>query len=93
MIASIQLRSAFSHRGSERIYLQSKLNFLSIISKHLPHSPLGPFYIFAAFIFAYGTTVLHGTRNLLLAAVMVATMVTTPSPGTSRIASAASGCT
>jgi MFS family permease len=41
----------------------------------------GPFYIFAAFIFTYGTTALHATRNLLLAAVMVATMlsaVTTP---------------
>jgi hypothetical protein len=35
----------------------------------------GPFYIFAAFIFTYGTTVLHSTRNLLLAAVMVATML------------------
>src|SRR5260370_4576968 len=35
----------------------------------------GPFYIFAAFVFTYGTTVLHSTRNLLLAAVMVATML------------------
>jgi MFS family permease len=35
----------------------------------------GPFYIFAAFIFTYGTMVLHSTRNLLLAAVMVATML------------------
>ena len=35
----------------------------------------GPFYIFAAFIFTYGTTVLHSTRDLLLAAVMVATML------------------
>jgi MFS family permease len=35
----------------------------------------GPFYIFAAFIFTYGTTVLHSTRDLLLAGVMVATMV------------------
>ena len=35
----------------------------------------GPFYIFAAFIFTYGTTVLHSGRDLLLAAVMVATMV------------------
>lgn len=31
----------------------------------------GPFYIFAAFIFTYGTTVLHSTRNLLLAAVIL----------------------
>ena len=35
----------------------------------------GPFYIFAAFIFTYGTIVLHSTRDLLLAAVMVATML------------------
>jgi len=44
----------------------------------------GPFYIFAAFIFTYGTTMLHSSRNLLLAAVMVATMlsaVTTPLAG------------
>ena len=44
----------------------------------------GPFYIFAAFIFTYGTTVLHSSRDLLLAAVMVATMlsaVTTPLAG------------
>ncbi|HJU15201.1 MAG TPA: MFS transporter [Stellaceae bacterium] len=37
----------------------------------------GPFYIFAGFVFTYGTTVLHSSRNLLLAAVMVATMVST----------------
>ena len=44
----------------------------------------GPFYIFAAFIFTYGTTMLHSSRDLLLAAVMVATMlsaVTTPLAG------------
>jgi MFS family permease len=29
-------------------------------------SEQGPFYIFTAFIFAYGTTVLHAPRNLLL---------------------------
>jgi MFS family permease len=41
----------------------------------------GPFYIFAAFIFTYGTQALHQSRNLLLAAVMCATAlsaVTTP---------------
>ncbi|MBV9018028.1 MAG: MHS family MFS transporter [Alphaproteobacteria bacterium] len=41
----------------------------------------GPFYIYAAFIFTYGTTVLHSSRNLLLAAVMCATAlsaITTP---------------
>ena len=44
----------------------------------------GPFYILAAFIFTYGTTVLHSTRELLLAAVMCATAlsaVTTPLAG------------
>jgi len=44
----------------------------------------GPFYIFAAFIFTYGTTALHQSRNLLLAAVMAATAVsaiTTPLAG------------
>ena len=29
-------------------------------------SEQGPFYIFTAFIFAYGTTVLHASRDLLL---------------------------
>ena len=53
----------------------------------------GPFYIFAAFVFTYGTTVLHSSRNLLLAAVMCsAAMIAqldvgvssedTPPPGT-----------
>src|SRR5260221_8494954 len=35
-------------------------------------SEQAPFYIFTAFIFSYGTTVLHSTRNLLLTAVLVA---------------------
>ena len=33
----------------------------------------GPFYVFAAFIFTYGTNVLHSSRNLLLTALMIAT--------------------
>jgi len=33
----------------------------------------GPFYIFAAFIFTYGTTVLHSSRDLLLMALLVGT--------------------
>ena len=44
----------------------------------------GPFYVFAAFIFTYGTTVLHSPRNLLLTAVLIATAlsaVTTPLAG------------
>ena len=36
-------------------------------------SEQGPFYIFTAFIFAYGTTVLHASRDLLLAGVLAAT--------------------
>jgi MFS family permease len=44
----------------------------------------GPFYIYAAFIFTYGIRVLHQQRNFLLAAVMIATVVsavTTPLAG------------
>ena len=33
----------------------------------------GPFYVFAAFIFTYGTTVLHSSRDLLLTALLIAT--------------------
>src|SRR3954464_10601827 len=33
----------------------------------------GPFYVYAAFVFTYGTTVLHSSRELLLTALMVAT--------------------
>jgi hypothetical protein len=33
----------------------------------------GPFYIFAAFVFTYGTTMLHSSRDLQLAALMCAT--------------------
>jgi metabolite-proton symporter len=35
-------------------------------------SEQAPFYIFTAFIFAYGTTTLHASRDLLLAGVLVA---------------------
>jgi MFS family permease len=44
----------------------------------------GPFYVFAGFIFTYGTTVLHSSRNLLLTALLLATglsAVTTPLAG------------
>src|SRR5260221_4610256 len=34
-----------------------------------------PFYIFTAFIFTYGTTVLHSTRDLLLTAVLAASVL------------------
>jgi MFS family permease len=33
----------------------------------------GPFYVYAAFLFTYGTTVLHSSRNLLLSALLTAT--------------------
>ncbi|MBV9552098.1 MAG: MHS family MFS transporter [Alphaproteobacteria bacterium] len=33
----------------------------------------GPFYIFAAFVFTYGTTVLHSSRDLLLMGLLVGT--------------------
>ena len=38
-------------------------------------SEQGPFYIFTAFIFAYGTTTLHASRDLLLAGVLGAVCV------------------
>jgi MFS family permease len=34
-----------------------------------------PFYVFTAFVFAYGTTTLHLSRNLILTAVLVASCV------------------
>lgn len=37
----------------------------------------GPFYIFVAFIFTYGTNILHSSRDMLLLAVLVATAVST----------------
>jgi MFS family permease len=43
-----------------------------------------PFYIFTAFVFAYGTTTLHMSRNLILTAVLVASclsFVTIPLSG------------
>src|SRR5262249_31600515 len=44
----------------------------------------GPFYIYAAFIFTYGTTILHSSRDFLLTALMIATglsVVTIPLAG------------
>jgi MFS family permease len=38
-------------------------------------SEQGPFYIFTAFIFAYGTTTLHASRDLLLAGVLAAVCI------------------
>jgi MFS family permease len=38
-----------------------------------------PFYVFVAFIFTYGTTVLHSSRNMLLTAVLCAAALSTVS--------------
>src|SRR5712692_7066285 len=35
----------------------------------------GPFYIYTAFVFTYGTSVSHSSRNLLLTALLVATAI------------------
>src|ERR1700691_2970526 len=43
-----------------------------ILSALARTSEQGPFYIFTAFIFAYGTTVLHAPRNLLLTGLIAA---------------------
>jgi MFS family permease len=65
----------------EVIRRQPKLIVLTALARMAEQ---GPFYIFAAFIFTYGTTVLHSSRNMLLTAVLVATLlsaITTPLSG------------
>ncbi len=65
----------------EVIRRQPKLIALTALARMAEQ---GPFYIFAAFIFTYGTTVLHSSRDMLLTAVLVATAlsaVTTPLAG------------
>jgi MFS family permease len=65
----------------EVIKRQPKLIALTALARMAEQ---GPFYIFAAFIFTYGTTVLHSSRNMLLTAVLIATMlsaITTPLSG------------
>src|SRR5205085_10409112 len=55
-----------------------------ILTALAPMAEQGPFYIFAAFIFTYGTTVLHSSRDMLLTALMVATglsVITIPLAG------------
>ena len=46
-----------------------------ILSALLRMAEQAPFYIFTAFVFAYGTGTLHMSRNLVLAAVLVAACV------------------
>ncbi len=65
----------------EVIKRQPKLIALTALARMAEQ---GPFYIFAAFIFTYGTTVLHSSRDMLLTAVLVATLlsaITTPLSG------------
>jgi metabolite-proton symporter len=46
-----------------------------ILSALLRMAEQAPFYIFTAFVFAYGTTTLHMSRDLILSAVLVASCV------------------
>lgn len=46
-----------------------------ILSALLRMAEQAPFYIFTAFVFAYGTTTLHMPRNLILVAVLVSACV------------------
>ena len=46
-----------------------------ILTSLLRTGQQGPFYIFTAFVFSYGTTVSHSSRNLLLTALLVATAI------------------
>jgi MFS family permease len=65
----------------EVIKRQPKLIVLTALARMAEQ---GPFYIFAAFVFTYGTTVLHSSRDMLLTAVLVATLlsaITTPLSG------------
>ncbi len=48
-----------------------------ILSSLARMSEQAPFYIFTAFIFAYGTTTLHASRDLLLVAVLVGACIFT----------------
>jgi metabolite-proton symporter len=56
----------------EVIKKQPKEIILSALARM---SEQAPFYIFTAFIFAYGTTTLHASRDLLLTAVLVASCI------------------
>ncbi len=46
-----------------------------ILTALLRMAEQAPFYIFTAFVFTYGTTILHSSRDLLLVAVLVASVV------------------
>ncbi len=46
-----------------------------ILTALLRMAEQAPFYIFTAFVFTYGTTILHRSRDLLLVAVLVASVV------------------
>ncbi len=57
---------------AEVFRLQSKEVFLSAFARM---GEQAPFYIFTAFVFSYGTAVLHVSRNLLLIAVLCAAVL------------------
>jgi len=46
-----------------------------LLSAFVRMAEQAPFYVFTAFVFAYGTTTLHLSRNLILVAVLVASCV------------------
>ena len=54
----------------EVIKRQPKLIILTALARMAEQ---GPFYVYAAFLFTYGTTVLHSSRDLLLSALLTAT--------------------
>jgi MFS family permease len=54
----------------EVIKRQSKQIILTALARMAEQ---GPFYVYAAFLFTYGTTVLHSSRDLLLTALLPAT--------------------
>src|SRR6202030_2525885 len=71
-------RARAGHRGAQTAAQVRR------VDSPRPDGSTGPIFIFAAFIFTYGTTVLHSSRNLLLAAVMCVTAlsaITTPLAG------------
>ncbi|MBV8889884.1 MAG: MHS family MFS transporter, partial [Alphaproteobacteria bacterium] len=77
----IDLRQVASAPVIEVIRKQPKEILLTALCRMAEQ---GPFYIYTAFIFTYGTTVLHSSRNLLLSALLVATglsVVTIPLSG------------
>ena len=60
-----------AHAGASKcIKRQPKQIILTALARMAEQ---GPFYVYAAFLFTYGTTVLHSSRDLLLTALLTAT--------------------